>query len=90
MSLPDLTNANANDEAPVILTLPATRCTPPIISKLRDVIKAHPGPCEVHLKLLSGSKSTIWKLGPQRVDASTALMADLKALLGAGAVGFGR
>jgi len=31
-----------------------------------------------------------YRLGPQRVDASTALMADLKALLGAGSVGFGR
>lgn len=90
MSLPDITSASANDEAPVILTLQATRCTPPIVTKLKGIIKDHPGQCEVHLKLLSGNKFTMYRLGPQRVDASTALMADLKALLGAGAVGFGR
>jgi len=90
MSLPD-TNTSGSDEAPVILTLQATRCTPPIVSKLSEVIKAHPGQVEVHLRLMTGAnKSTLYRLGPQRVDASTALMADLKALLGAGSVGFGR
>jgi DNA polymerase-3 subunit alpha len=90
MSLPD-TNVNASDEAPVVLTLQATRCTPPIVGKLSEVIKAHPGQVEVHLRLMTGgSRSTLYRLGPQRVDASAALMGDLKALLGAGSVGFGK
>ncbi|WP_117208315.1 DNA polymerase III subunit alpha [Allorhizocola rhizosphaerae] len=89
MSLPD-TNVSASDEAPIVVTLQATRCTPPIVNKLSDVLKQHPGQVEVHLRLMVGPKSTLYRLGPQRVDASTALMADLKALLGAGAVGFGR
>ena len=90
LSIPDINAANATDEAPVIVTLQATRCTPPIVTKLSDVINAHPGQCEIHLRLMTGGKSTTYRLGPQRVDASTALMADLKALLGAGSVGFGR
>jgi DNA polymerase-3 subunit alpha len=91
MSIPDITVANpADGGAPVIVTLQATRCTPPIVTKLSDVINAHPGTCEVHLKLLNGAKATTYRLGPQRVDATTAFLGDLKALLGAGAVNFGK
>ncbi|HCT77063.1 MAG TPA: DNA polymerase III subunit alpha [Micromonosporaceae bacterium] len=90
LSIPDISIASASDEAPILVTLQATRCTPPIVTKLNDVIAAHPGQCEVHLRLMTGGKSTTYRLGPQRVDASTALMADLKALLGASSVGFSR
>lgn len=88
MSIPDI--STASEETPIVVTLQATRCTPPIVTKLNDVLTAHPGQVEVHLRLMTGARSTLYRLGPKRVDASTALMADLKALLGAGSVGFGR
>jgi DNA polymerase-3 subunit alpha len=84
LSLPDIT---AKDEVkPVVLALPPARCTPPLVERLREVLASHPGSAEVHLKLVNGGRATLLRLGPLRVAATTALMADLKALLGAGAV----
>ena len=84
LSIPDL---SARDEAkPVVIALPPSRCTPPLVERLREVLVSHPGPAEVHLKLVNGTKATLLRLGPLRVAPSTALMADLKALLGAAAV----
>jgi DNA polymerase-3 subunit alpha len=80
MSLPDIT---APDSAkPVVLALPPSRCTPPLVERLKEVLSSHPGTAEVHLKLVSGARSTLYRLGPVRVSSSPALMADLKALLG--------
>jgi DNA polymerase-3 subunit alpha len=36
----------------------------------------------VHLRLLSVDQPKLYRLGPERVAPTTALMADLKALLG--------
>jgi DNA polymerase-3 subunit alpha len=84
LSLPDLTIADGT--RPVVVALPANRCTPPLVERLKEVLASHPGPAEVHLKLVTGSRATLLRLGPLRVDPSTALMADLKALLGPTAV----
>jgi DNA polymerase-3 subunit alpha len=84
LSMPDLTVANQT--RPVVLALPANRCTPPLVEKLREVLASHPGQAEVHLKLVNGSRATLLRLGPVRVEPTTALMADLKALLGPTAV----
>ncbi len=81
LSLPDTTDA-ANG-GPVVISLPATRCTPPVVARLREVLSAHRGVTEVRLKLLSQGKTTVMKLDDQlRVTPSQPLMADLKALLG--------
>jgi DNA polymerase-3 subunit alpha len=69
---------------PVKLSIEATRCTPPLINRLKDVLNGHPGATEVHLNLLSSNNPKV-VLGT-RVTASPALMADLKALLGPAAV----
>ncbi len=83
MSLPDITAPDATK--PVVLSLPPSRCTPPLVARLKEVLTSHPGSAEVHLKLLnSGGRSTLLRLGPVRVAPTTALMADLKALLGPG------
>ncbi len=84
LEIPDLTAVDS--VRPVVLALQANRCTPPMVEKLREVLTSHPGSAEVHVKLLSGSKATLLRLGPTRVDPSTALMADLKELLGPAAV----
>jgi DNA polymerase-3 subunit alpha len=80
LSIPDIT---APDMAkPVVLSLPPSRCTPPLVERLKEVLSSHPGSAEVHLKLVNGGATTLYRLGPVRVAPTTALMADLKALLG--------
>ena len=68
---------------PVIVRVASARCTPPLVDRLRDVLAAHPGTTEVHLRLQGGTKETVLRLGDRyRVTPSAALMGDLKALLG--------
>jgi DNA polymerase-3 subunit alpha len=89
MSIPDITTGEDGSQ-PVVLVLSPSRCTPPLVERLREVLQSHPGSAEVHVKLINGSRSTLLRLGPTRVNPTTALMADLKALLGPSAVGNGR
>jgi DNA polymerase-3 subunit alpha len=64
------------------------RCVPPVIERLREVLSTHPGATEVHLKLLSGSRTKVVKLDDKlRVRPSPSLLADLKQLLGPGCTG---
>jgi DNA polymerase-3 subunit alpha len=69
---------------PLVIQLPAVRCTPAVIEQLRQVLRSHPGSTEVRVKLLSTTNgSKVWKLDEGlRVAPSRPLMADLKALLG--------
>jgi DNA polymerase-3 subunit alpha len=84
LSLPDLT---APDTAkPLVLALPPSKCTPPLVERLKEVLSSHPGSAEVHLNLVTDTRSTLLRLGPVRVAPTTALMADLKALLGPGVI----
>ncbi len=77
---PDLARSGA---APVVITLPAARCTAPTVEQLKDVLATHPGVTEVHLRLQARSATTLMRLDERlRVTPSSALMADLKALLG--------
>ncbi len=80
--VPDL--SVSADKGPVQVSIAAARCTPPVVDRLRDVLQAHPGTTAVHLKLLNGGKATTLKLDDGlRVTPTSALMGDLKALLGA-------
>ncbi|RIJ76367.1 DNA polymerase III subunit alpha [Nakamurella silvestris] len=82
VTVPDLTD-NSN-RGPIQVSLAATRCTPPVVDRLKDVLKAHPGTTQVHLRLVSGQKATTLRLDEGlRVTITSALMGDLKALLGA-------
>jgi len=84
LSQPDLSDA---PRGPVVIAMPAARCTPPVVDRLREVLGSHPGTTEVQLALQSGSRTTRLRLDDGlRVVASPALMADLKALLGPAAV----
>ncbi|MBB5869351.1 DNA polymerase-3 subunit alpha [Allocatelliglobosispora scoriae] len=84
LSIPDITVSD--DVRPVVVALPSSKCTPPLVERLRDVLTSHPGSAEVHLKLTNGTRATLLRLGPLRVASSPALMADLKALLGPAAI----
>ena len=55
------------------------------VSALKQVLARHPGTAQVHLRLISGERITLLKLDDSlRVEPSSALMGDLKALLGPG------
>jgi DNA polymerase-3 subunit alpha len=69
---------------PVKLRLDATRCTPPLVDRLKDVLATHPGSTEVHLQLVSRNQPHV--VLEHRVTPSPALMGDLKALLGPSAI----
>ena len=80
VSVPELTEG---PRGPVLVSMPAARCTPPVVERLREVLGSHPGTTEVQLKLVNGSRETVLRLDQGlRVRPSTALMGDIKALLG--------
>jgi DNA polymerase-3 subunit alpha len=82
VSAPDLAQGPSG---PVVISLPSTRCTPPVVDQLRDVLGTHPGLTEVQLRLLTRSSTKVLRLGDNlRVTPSPALFADLKQLLGPG------
>ncbi|MET0741661.1 MAG: DNA polymerase III subunit alpha [Candidatus Nanopelagicales bacterium] len=84
ITVPDVSEG---PRGPVVLTLPTTRCTPPIVERLKGVLAAHPGVTEVHLQLTGPGKVTLMRLDDGlRVSPTPALFADLKALLGPGSV----
>jgi DNA polymerase-3 subunit alpha len=67
---------------PFVIKMPVVQCTPPIVDRLKEILRTHPGTREVHLQLDDHGKSTVLKLEP-RVTASPSLSADLKEILGA-------
>ncbi|MCW2577303.1 MAG: dnaE, partial [Modestobacter sp.] len=80
VTIPELTEG---PRGPVLVSMPAARCTPPVVERLREVLGSHPGTTEVQLKLLNGGRETVLRLDQGlRVRPSTALMGDIKALLG--------
>jgi len=82
VSMPDLSEGPSG---PVVISLPSTRCTAPVVEQLRDVLGSHPGMTEVQLRLMTRTSTTVMRLDDRlRVTPSSALFADLKHLLGPG------
>ena len=82
VTVPDL---DRGSDGPVVISLPSTRCTGPVVQQLREVLGTHPGLVEVRLQLLSRESTKLMRLGDNlRVTPSPALFADLKQLLGPG------
>ena len=82
VTVPDLTDGPSG---PVVISLPSTRCTGPVVEQLKDVLRTHPGVTEVQLKLLSRDSTKVLRLADGlRVTSTPALFADLKQLLGPG------
>ncbi len=73
-------------EKPLAVTIPTRLCTPDKITALKRVLTSHPGPADVHIRHVgSRERTTMLKLADNlRVSPSSALMGDLKALLGPG------
>jgi DNA polymerase-3 subunit alpha len=84
--VPDFSIAQLN--RPLAVSLPTRQCTIDKVTALKQVLARHPGTAQVHLRLISGDRITTLELDQSlRVTPSSALMGDLKALLGPGCLG---
>ena len=80
VTVPDLSDGPSG---PVVISMPSTRCTPPVVDQLKEVLATHPGVTEVRLRLMTKTTTTVMRLDDcLRVAPSPELFADLKALLG--------
>ena len=80
MTIPDVTGAPTG---PLVITMDAKSVTAPLVDRMKEILRSHPGPREVHLKLDDGSKGLMMKIDDDlRVTASPSLSADFKSVLG--------
>jgi len=85
VSTPDIT---AGETGPFVVSMLEGRCVPPVVERLKEVLRTHPGGAEVNLRLVTGNRIKVLRLDDKlRVKRSPALLADLKQLLGPGCVG---
>jgi len=83
LAVPDLSAVGV--AKPLAVSLPTRLCTADKVGALKRVLASHPGTSDVHLRLMSGDRVTVLKVDEKlRVTPSSALMGDLKALLGPG------
>ena len=78
MKFPDITAAPTG---PLLISLPAHQVTPPVVERMKEILRTHPGKREVHLQVVDQQKSTTLKIDAL-VTSSPSLSADLKAILG--------
>ena len=78
MKMPDI---SAAPTGPLLISLPAAQVTPPIVERMKEILRSHPGKREVHLHVIDSQKSTTLKIDAL-VTSSPSLSADLKAILG--------
>ncbi len=82
VTVPDV---SGGPSGPVVISMPATRCTASTVDQLREVLATHPGMTEVQLRLMARASTTVMRLDDRlRVTPTPALFADLKQLLGPG------
>ena len=80
LTLPDLKQIPTG---PLVISMEMSRCTPPVIDRMNEILRSHPGAREVHLRLVDGEKKTVLKLDEGlKVTSSPSLSADLKTVLG--------
>ncbi|MER7454717.1 DNA polymerase III subunit alpha [Nocardia beijingensis] len=84
LAVPDLSAVGV--AKPLAVTITTRMCTPDKIGELKRVLSRHPGTSDVHIRHVGArDKTTLLKLDERlRVSPSSALMGDLKALLGPG------
>ena len=66
---------------PLLISLPLAQCTPPIVERMKEILRSHPGKREVHLHIEDSGKTTTMKIDAL-VTSSPSLSADLKTILG--------
>ena len=80
MTMPDISRGPVG---PLVISMPINQCTPPIVERMKEILRTHPGKREVHLYLDDNGAKTIMKVDAL-VTASPSLSADLKSILGPG------
>jgi DNA polymerase-3 subunit alpha len=74
-------------ERPVSITMSAAACTEELVANLKSVLEEHPGRSPVILRLRSGERTTVLRLGDEfKIEAGNGSLTKLKLLLGADAV----
>ena len=66
---------------PLLISLPVSQCTPPIVDRMKEILRSHPGKREVHMQIDDQGTLTTMKIDAL-VTASPSLSADLKSILG--------
>jgi len=72
---------SAAPTGPLVITLPINQCTPPVVDRMKEILRSHPGKREVHLHLDENGMLTVMKLDTL-ITSSPSLSADLKSILG--------
>ena len=74
-------DVSAAPTGPLVITLPINQCTPPVVDRMKEILRSHPGKREVHLHLDENGMRTVMKLDTL-ITSSPSLSADLKSILG--------
>ena len=74
-------DVSAGPTGPLVITLPINQCTPPVVDRMKEILRSHPGKREVHLHLDENGMRTVMKL-ETLITSSPSLSADLKSILG--------
>lgn len=81
VTVPEVTEDGVS--GPVVVSMPVQKATERIITELGSTLQAHRGTSDVHIRLLTGEKVEVMKLGvAYQVSPSPSLYGDLKVLLG--------
>jgi DNA polymerase-3 subunit alpha len=66
-----------------MIHLDQARCTPPVVERIKEILRSHPGKREVNLRIADGEKVLVLKIDQAlTVTSSPSLSADLKSVLG--------
>ncbi|WP_268808822.1 DNA polymerase III subunit alpha [Nonomuraea solani] len=86
--LTPLNVAQAGTEPPVVISIHETQLSARLVREFRHILTTHPGRAPVHVRLLrNGAAGVLLDLPPFQVTPEPAFYGDVKALLGAGAIG---
>ncbi len=80
MMMPDV---SAAPTGPMVISIDSARVSPPLVDRMKEILRSHPGAREVHLRIDDGKGGMLMKIDDElRVTASPSLSADLKQILG--------
>jgi DNA polymerase-3 subunit alpha len=66
----------------LVVDLPAAACTPAVLEKVRELLRAYPGPSPVRVRFITSDGATPLQVGAFAVDAGSPLLGELRSLLG--------
>jgi len=83
----EITEFKLRDDSVVRLKVAAARLTPEFVTQLKAILGNHPGPASVYLHMTSEKGTKVLRLADgHRVEPRSALLAELKELLGPSAI----